>query len=206
MPLLLAALAAAPPAPAPAPAPTRAVPTAPLSRLIGDMDYPAAALRAEEQGNVRVALDVAADGRVTGCTVVESSRSATLDSATCRILTARARFTPARDAAGEPTTDRFETALAWRLNAPQVPPAIDDAMRAWTDCVGPGMVAGVTDLSRSAQAAADKAFAPCVAQENFMLATIGKDMKGPWSAEDQRATLRAAVLARIEAGRAARKH
>jgi len=201
MPLLLAALAAAPAAPGP----SRAVPTAPLSRLIGDMDYPAAALRAEEQGNVRVTLEVAANGRVTGCTVVESSRSATLDSTTCRILTARARFTPARNAAGEPTTDRIETALAWRMTKPQVPPAIDDAMRAWTDCVGPGMVAGVTDLSRSARAAADRAFAPCVTQENVMLDTIGKDMKEPWSAADQRATLRAAVLARIEAGRAARK-
>ena len=197
------------PAPAPfaidaafeAPA-VRAVPKGPVERLISFEDYPAAALRAEEQGTVRVVLTVAPTGRVTHCTVTASSGSATLDATTCRILYSRARFTPARDAAGNPVADRFLTGLSWSLDtAPPVPAAIDTAMRAWLTCLQPGFAAGLADKSRTTRAVAEAAFPACTAQEDQAIAAIRAGLKQPRSAEEERASLRAQIIASIEARR-----
>jgi protein TonB len=87
-----------------------------LAGLINPEDYPASAQRAEEQGTVRVRLDVGANGRVTSCTVSSSSGSSALDAATCRILRSRARFTPARDSNGNPAPDTITSPpITWRL-------------------------------------------------------------------------------------------
>jgi TonB family protein len=87
-----------------------ATPTAPasaaLATLFSDEDYPAVALRNHEEGTVEVRLDVGPAGRVSECTVIGSSGSAALDSATCRILTSRARLP-----AGIPVT----TKIRWSI-------------------------------------------------------------------------------------------
>jgi len=115
----------APPAPAPAPPPPppppRKVEAAKakvnLAGLISDDDYPSSALRSEEQGSVRVTLQIGTNGRVTGCSVAKSSGSSALDSATCRLLTSRGRFTPARDSNGNPTTDTVTSPnIVWRIS------------------------------------------------------------------------------------------
>jgi len=85
--------------------------------LIGGKDYPASALRAGEQGTVRYTLEIGADGRVKGCRVTQSSGSARLDNATCRIMTERGRFTPARDGEGQPAPSEEVQAVAWSLPA-----------------------------------------------------------------------------------------
>lgn len=64
-------------------------------------DYPKEARKNGETGRVKVRLDVDTDGKVTRCQVVTSSRSQSLDAATCERAGARARFRPARDAAGK---------------------------------------------------------------------------------------------------------
>jgi protein TonB len=92
-----------------------------LANLLSDEDYPAAARAAGEEGMVEFTLDVAANGRVAACAVTRSSGSAALDSATCRLLKARARFTPASDAAGAPVSATVAGRIGWRL--PQAPPA-----------------------------------------------------------------------------------
>lgn len=92
-----------------------------LPALFSVADYPAAALRAGEQGRTAYRLDIGANGRVTGCTITKTSGSAALDNTTCRILRSRARFVPARDAEGKATVDTFEAATEWRL--PQAAPA-----------------------------------------------------------------------------------
>jgi TonB family protein len=86
-----------------------------LSAYLSNDDYPATALRAEEQGVTSYALDVGADGRVARCTILGSSGSAALDAATCRIMTSRARFVPARNLAGEPVPDRITARITWTL-------------------------------------------------------------------------------------------
>jgi protein TonB len=112
----------APPAPpAPPPAPPRTVEPAHaranLASYVSDADYPASAIRAEQQGTTGFRLTVGTDGRVTGCDVTSSSGSPALDQATCRIMRSRARFTPARDDHGNPTTDAVSSRIRWVLPA-----------------------------------------------------------------------------------------
>jgi protein TonB len=110
---------APPPAPpAPPPAPVKVQPArakANLPGLFSTDDYPPSALRAGEQGTTGFRLDVGTDGRVTNCTVTSSSGSSALDQATCRLLQRRARFTPARDSNGQPTTDQNSGRITWRI-------------------------------------------------------------------------------------------
>jgi len=102
--------------PAAGPAVVRAQPRSPLQAYVAlRYDYPAAAAKAGAQGNVAFLLDIGPDGRVTNCAITGSTGSAALDSASCRIMRSRARFTPARDAAGSPTRDRLAGALRWTL-------------------------------------------------------------------------------------------
>jgi protein TonB len=108
----------APPPPPPPPPPRTVEPArarANLASYVSNDDYPASALRNEEQGTTRFRLTVGPDGRVTGCTVTSSSGSAALDNATCRIMRSRARFTPARDNQGNPTSDTHNSSITWRI-------------------------------------------------------------------------------------------
>ncbi len=108
-----------PPPPPPPPPPVRKVePKSAVGNLQGLFsgdDYPASALDSEEQGTVGVQLAIGTNGRVTGCNVTSSSGSRTLDTATCRILRSRARFTPATDSSGNPTTGSYSQRITWRL-------------------------------------------------------------------------------------------
>ena len=80
-----------------------------------DLDYPPAALRAGEEGIVEYELAIGANGRVEACSILVSSGSAILDSETCRMVRARARFAPARDSEGRPVPDRLRERTSWRL-------------------------------------------------------------------------------------------
>lgn len=78
-------------------------------------DYPAASLRANEQGQVAFIAYVAPSGRVSECRLTQSSGSPWLDAATCRIVRARTRFLPARDAAGNAVPGTWSGRISWRL-------------------------------------------------------------------------------------------
>lgn len=78
-------------------------------------DYPAAALRAEQQGNVGFRVTVDATGRVTDCTVWLSSGSALLDATTCSLMRRRGRFNPGRDASGQAVPSAWVSGLRWRV-------------------------------------------------------------------------------------------
>ena len=88
-----------------------------LSSYFSTDDYPAAAIRLEAQGTTRFALTIGSDGRVTNCSVTGSSGNSALDAATCRILRARARYTPARDQSNNPTSGTDRGSITWRLPA-----------------------------------------------------------------------------------------
>lgn len=109
-----------PPAPIPDPPVQRAKPVAlaprgnPASWVTND-DYPAAALRGEEQGRTRFMLTVAADGRPSACTITGSSGSPTLDQAACRLLMKRAKFAPGKDADGQPTGGTWTKSFLWQI-------------------------------------------------------------------------------------------
>jgi len=88
-----------------------------LASYISDADYPAAAIRAGEQGTVRFRLWIGPNGLVSDCRIEASSGSASLDEATCRIMRARARFTPAHDANGKAVEDTIASRIRWVLPA-----------------------------------------------------------------------------------------
>jgi periplasmic protein TonB len=107
----------APPKPPPPPAPRQSQArslTGSLQGLFTGDDYPPSALDNNEQGTVTVNLTIGASGRVTGCSA-SGSASSTLKSATCRLVTARARFSPAQDANGNPTTSSYSQSIVWRI-------------------------------------------------------------------------------------------
>lgn len=78
-------------------------------------DYPSGAIRENVQGLVVISVMIGTDGRVRSCLVTQSSGSRLLDDATCRLYTLRARFTPARDADGNPTTEQRTIHYRWQI-------------------------------------------------------------------------------------------
>jgi len=76
-------------------------------------DYPRASRMAEEQGNVKVRVEVGADGQFVKATVLESSGYKNLDRATQNGFS-RCKFRPAyKD--GQPVASSFDTVYVWKL-------------------------------------------------------------------------------------------
>jgi protein TonB len=110
----------APPAPPPPPPPHKTVSAqsakGDVRTLFSADDYPASAQAAGAEGTAQATLTIGADGRVVGCNLIKSTGNGALDSATCNILRRRAKFTPARDSNGNPTTDTYTTPpIRWQL-------------------------------------------------------------------------------------------
>ena len=91
-----------------------------MAGLFNEDDYPQAAAEANEQGETRVRTRVGADGMPTDCLVIKSSRSALLDSITCKIVLQRGRFIEtAKLHEGKPF--QIEMPVRWALAAPSAP-------------------------------------------------------------------------------------
>jgi periplasmic protein TonB len=106
----------APPRPPTPPPPRQAQPkslSGSLQGLISADDYPPSAMDNNETGSVQVTLTVGPSGRVTNCSSSGGPRS--LQTATCRILSARARFSPAQDGNGNPVSGTTSATITWRL-------------------------------------------------------------------------------------------
>ncbi len=104
--------------PAPVPAAPRVQPKQPTPKgnpanWATTNDYPTRALREEREGTTSFRVTVGPDGRVTGCSVTSSSGSPDLDDATCANVTRRARFNPATDGEGQPTTGSYSNRVRW---------------------------------------------------------------------------------------------
>ena len=107
---------AAPPAPPPPSKARGAQPEGQRSWQQRIMDnYPARAIRDEIEGRVGVRVTVGANGRVSGCSVTSSSGQSVLDDAACQDITRYARFSPALDDAGNPTTGSWGTTIVYQL-------------------------------------------------------------------------------------------
>ena len=96
----------------------------------GNEDYPLEALHKHQQGAVIVDVSVGTDGRVTGCSVVVSSKSPELDGATCKIFLTRGKFTPARNAGGQPTVDHVLGRIDWVIPGCKALPQVDPRLGA----------------------------------------------------------------------------
>lgn len=104
----------APPAP-PVSQAVRATPKGNFQALMSTDDYPSSSLRNNEEGAVGFRLDIGTDGRVTACTVTQSSGHPLLDETSCRLLSRRARFNIAKDASGTPITSTYSSRFVWKI-------------------------------------------------------------------------------------------
>ncbi|HVQ09884.1 MAG TPA: energy transducer TonB [Allosphingosinicella sp.] len=89
-----------------------------LNQYFSTDDYPPTAAARGAQGTTGFWLSIGADGTVTRCTISHSSGDAALDAATCAILLGRARYEPARDAAGRAIPGKDWGRVTWRLPPP----------------------------------------------------------------------------------------
>ncbi|PXA83677.1 energy transducer TonB, partial [Nostoc sp. 3335mG] len=108
----------APSPPPPPPKPSEATPAklrGDPSFGIGDDDYPPSAIRNNEQGVTGAAWDIDATGRVQNCRITSSSGFADLDQLTCTLITRRARYSPAKDAAGNAIPSQSARSIRWTI-------------------------------------------------------------------------------------------
>jgi TonB family protein len=94
---------------------TPATARAPFASYVSARDYPAAALRAREEGSSYVRLVVGLTGRVIACDIHDGSGSDALDAAACRIARARASYIPARSQSGAFVCDVMFEEIEWLL-------------------------------------------------------------------------------------------
>jgi periplasmic protein TonB len=111
---------AAPPAPAAPPPPPVAkrpnpIPKGNPGNWANTNDYPSRALQQEREGTTGFRVTVGANGRVTDCQISSSSGHPDLDQATCTNVTRRARFDPALDGSGNPTTGSYANRVRWQI-------------------------------------------------------------------------------------------
>ena len=109
---MMSALLVAAFVPGVAQAQTKAVPLVPQRWLTND-DYPKESLRNKESGTTGFRLDIDATGRVTGCTVTESSGHLRLDETTCLLMRKRGRFRPATDTSGAKIPSQWSSRFNW---------------------------------------------------------------------------------------------
>lgn len=85
-------------------------------------DYPASAAQAGAEGIVLTRFVVDRSGQPTNCVIAQSSGNAALDEVSCRIVTERFRYEPARNAAGRRIEDSRAQRFVWQLPEPTPPP------------------------------------------------------------------------------------
>jgi TonB family protein len=80
--------------------------------IITDRDYPPS--EHDKEGTTRFDLMVGPDGKPLSCTTTLSSGHEVLDRTACNAFLKRARFSPAKDANGVPTTGRYKGSVTWK--------------------------------------------------------------------------------------------
>lgn len=111
----LADLRANPPKPA-APAITvRAKPKNDPARWVGFRDYNKLGKREGGSGMVGFRLQIGVKGRVKGCEISRSSGYDDIDKATCKAVSKRARFHPAKNSKGQSVPDSYSSRVRLQL-------------------------------------------------------------------------------------------
>ena len=87
----------------------------PLVTLFRFDDYPSEVLAKRESGTVVYDFEIGPDGKVSDCTVTESSGSKSLDRVTCEIIRKRARFKATIGPDGKPAVSHETGRVSWNL-------------------------------------------------------------------------------------------
>ncbi len=118
-PLIPTAAPPAPSAPPPPPPPVakrpNPIPKGNAGNWVTTNDYPSRDLQQEHAGVTGVRLSIGPDGRVADCQITSSSGFPGLDAAACSNLKRRARFDPALDGSGNPTSGSWSKSIRWQI-------------------------------------------------------------------------------------------
>lgn len=90
-----------------------ATPTSNPASWLGSNDFPTKALMEGMNGYVKFRLDVDPEGNVSGCRILYRTNPDQFADTSCRLLSKRAKFVPALDAAGRPVKSYFMSAIKW---------------------------------------------------------------------------------------------
>ena len=78
-------------------------------------DYPRSALSANQSGTTQFSLVVDPTGKPQSCNILVSSGFAVLDQTSCALMMERAKFKPAEDKDGNPTTGLWLRSVRWMV-------------------------------------------------------------------------------------------
>jgi len=105
--------------PSPSPAslydPVGAKPKGNPGNWVTNEDYRPRWIQEELSGTARFTLQIDARGKVTGCTITRSTGHPALDTATCDLVSKRARFDAARDGNGKPVAGSYSNSVRWSI-------------------------------------------------------------------------------------------
>lgn len=95
--------------------PVGARPKGNQGKWVTNDDYRTRWIMEEMAGTARFALSIDASGKVTGCTITRSTGHAPLDTATCELVSKRARFDAARDGNGKAVAGSYSGSVTWKI-------------------------------------------------------------------------------------------
>lgn len=82
---------------------------------ISNDDYPSVALRRDQEGTASYRLTIGSNGMVANCQITRSTGHEALDAATCKLISRRARFDPAKDSDGQKIAGSYDGQVSWRI-------------------------------------------------------------------------------------------
>lgn len=85
-----------------------------ITRFFGRENYPVSAMSSGAEGRAVAFVEIDATGNPVSCTIATSTKNAELDAATCRGAM-QSRYTPAKDAAGNPLRSWFTLSVVWQI-------------------------------------------------------------------------------------------
>ncbi|MEM7781436.1 MAG: energy transducer TonB [Pseudomonadota bacterium] len=103
------------PDPIPSFDPVSAAPSGNPGEWITNSDYRTSWINRGFEGVAGFSLTIDTRGRVTNCSITQSTGHSALDQATCRLLERRARFEPARDSSGNTVSGSYSSSVNWSI-------------------------------------------------------------------------------------------
>lgn len=88
-------------------------PLVPISHWLRSGDYPRVLLGNRQSGIVKFRLDVGVQGSVDGCVIISETSEQGFADITCRLISERARFSPAQNADGKPIRSYYVNSAVW---------------------------------------------------------------------------------------------
>jgi len=85
------------------------------SEWVTNNDYRTSWIRRGMEGTAGFRLTIDANGRVSNCTITQSTGHRALDQATCRLVKRRAEFNPGKDTQGDAVSGTFSSAVLWQI-------------------------------------------------------------------------------------------